>query len=356
MASFTLADASTDLSHLHATIDWADSGVRDWFTVPIASTAGIITSDGQGGFTVSTSANFTSSGLSHFVVKITDDRAGTGNAPLAGVAYGQLIVDSPNHWLPVYLAGNVPVPAAPGATGGTTSDGTDVTNPVLGEVVKTTSVTLKAFSNQTFAGNVGVLHGVQAGGTQLADLQGTVHWGDGTTSPATFAGGNQGVVAVRGSHVYSSPGNYSVSVALTQSLTSNGKSTSLYPLRLPTVTSTATIANIPLHAHPIALGLPIHAVAGQTFTGPLASVHLPATPTGESRGATIWWGDGTHSSGTLTPTAGGALTITGSHLYHHAGKYTVWIEVTQHPTPTPHEHYVKTQVLELLETTADVTH
>ena len=37
--------------------------------------------------------------------------------------------------------------------------------------------------------------------------------------------------------------------------------------------------------------------------------------------ATIDWGDGTRSTGTLVPAAGGALAVTGTHAYTETGTY-----------------------------------
>ena len=112
VASFTLTDPNADLSHLHATVVWNDPGIRDWFfTLSNSPSAGVITPDGNGGFTVSTSSSFADSGLYHFVVKITDDRLGTGDAAIVAVAYGQIVVDSPFRWLPIFQRQRRPPPS-----------------------------------------------------------------------------------------------------------------------------------------------------------------------------------------------------------------------------------------------------
>ncbi len=353
VASFTLADPSADVGHFHATVQWSDPGVRDWYTNSIADSDATISSDGQGNLTVSTTANFTQSGLSHFIVKITDDRL-AGSAAVVGVAYGQVIVD---HEYPVfwwYADGTTPVNGIypPVAPGGNTTGGTVDPNPVLSEHVVTHAQTPTAFAGQTFNGDVGVLSGVVSGAAHLADLHGTIHWGDGATSAATFVGGNKGVVAIHGSHAYAAAGNYDVTVNVTQTLYSNGKASSLYPLSIPTVHSTATIKAIPATAHAYPAGLPIAAKVNQIFTGPVAKASPPATPADDTRSATIWWGDGTKTAGVITPTHSG-LTVTGSHAFKKPGTYTVWIDVLQ--TAPGLKHAKITSVLEHLKTTAIVT-
>jgi len=124
------------------------------------------------------------------------------------------------------------------------------------------------------------------------------------------------------------------------------------PLLLPSVSSKAAIAALPKTAHPWPLGLPIAAKVNKSFTGAVASATLTATPAGDTRSATIWWGDGIKTTGTLTTTKTG-LTVTGTHTYKKAGTYTVWIDVLQ--TTKAGKPGKVTTVLEHLKTTAVVT-
>jgi PKD repeat protein len=71
-------------------------------------------------------------------------------------------------------------------------------------------------------------------------------------------------------------------------------------------------------------GQNINAIAGTSFTGPVASV-IGAEKASDLT-ATINWGDGSpHSSGTVSGTD--PYTITGTHTYTTAGSYTVTIKV-----------------------------
>jgi virginiamycin B lyase len=329
VASFKLTDPSADLSHLHATITWSDPWVYDWFTCSTPPTTGTITSDGNGSFTVSVATNFANYGLSHFTVSITDDRITTGDATV-GVAYGQLCVDSPIRWLPVLEGSGANTPAGASATIAKTaaSSAAANVNPVLSEQVAATSALLHPGSGGTIAGNLGTLTGVTSTVAKLADLHGTINWGDGTTSAATFVKGAKGRILVRGNHKYSQTGGYSINVSAEQTLYTNGKASALYPLALPAIAETATVVN----ARPITTGgVAISATAGQPFSGAVASFALSAHAVPSTQAATIFWGDGSHSAGTID-VSGNELTVSGSHTYRKAGKYHVRVIVTQHST------------------------
>ena len=329
VATFMLTDPNADLSHFHATITWSDPWVYDWFTCSTPPTTGTITSNGNGGFTVSVATNFANYGLSHFTVSITDDRITTGDATV-GVAYGQLCVDSPIRWLPVLEGSGANTPAGASATTAKTLASTAASNvnPVLSEQVAAKSASLHPSSGGTVAGNLGTLTGVTSTVAKLADLHGTINWGDGTTSAATFVKGAKGHILVRGNHKYAQTGSYSVSVSAEQSLYTNGKPSALYPLALPTLSETATVVT----ARPITTGgIAITAIAAQPFSGAVASFALSAHAVPSTQATTIFWGDGSHSTGTID-TSGNELTVTGSHTYRKPGKHHVRVIVTQHST------------------------
>lgn len=330
VASFALTDPNADLSHFHATVTWSDAGVYDWFTCSTAPTTGTITSNGQGGFTVSVSTSFASFGLTHFTVTITDDRITSGDATV-GVAYGQLCVDSPIRWLPVLESNGANTPAGAAsstvAANAATTASKDV-NPVLSESVSAKAALLHPTAGGLVSGTVGTFSGVNSTVARLADLHGTINWGDGTTSAATFIKGTKGVILVRGTHRYATTASYSISISAQQTLYTNGKASALYPMELPAVQETANVIK------PAAIttgGIAIAATAGQAFTGSVASFAPPALNIPATQAAIIFWGDGKHSSGSIA-TSGNALTLSGTHTYAKAGKYHVRIIVTQHST------------------------
>jgi virginiamycin B lyase len=360
VASFVMADPTADTSHFHATITWSDPGVRDWQTLSTQPSAGVFASDGQGNLTVSTTASFANSGLFHFAVTITDDRLTTGGDTV-GVAYGQLIVDSPNIWFPIYQGGG---PTAvgllgggvlyAGATSGSTSSAT--VNPVLSEHVTAAAKSIKTVAGHRFKGPVGVLNGVVPGAKRMADLHGTIHWGDGTTSAATFAKGKGGGVSVLGSHDYAQAGAEAISVDMTQTLYSNGKPTTNYPLILPDIASTATVASHSSKDHglPILTGNAIAPAAGAPFSGTLATITLPATPAGDGVAALVRWGDGTKSTGVVSASTDGAISISASHVYRKRGKYAVSALVSE-TSPASGHHKIKMREIAQVKLTATVS-
>lgn len=328
VASFTLTNPTTDLSNLQATITWSDAGVYDWFNCSTPPATGTITSNGQGGFTVSVSTNFASAGLTHFTVTITDSQITSGDATV-GVAYGQLCVDLPIRWLPVLQSnsGNTPAGAASStvAANAASTAASDV-NPVLSEAVTAKVASFHPTAAGVVAGTVGTLSGITSTVAKLADLHGTINWGDGTTSPATFVKAAKGVILVRGTHRYAATGSYSISISAQQTLYTEGKPSALYPMELPVVQETATV----IKRSPITTGgIAISATAGQAFTGPVATFTPAAIDIPSTQAATIFWGDGTHSVGSIT-TSGNAITVTGTHTYAKAGKFHARVIVTQH--------------------------
>jgi virginiamycin B lyase len=336
VASFKLANPNADLSHFHVEVDWSNPSVWDWFTVSNPPSVGTITPDGQGGFTVSTSTTFTDPGWSHFVVKVTDDRLGTGDAALVGIAYGELIVDSPRFWLPILeskgaAGATANTPAAKATSTGASTTAASV-NPVLSEQVTATTLALHAAPSGLVAGNLGVLSGVMAGAPKHADLHGTINWGDGTSSPTTLVAGAKGKLIVRGSHRYANTGSYPITVSVQQTLYTNGKASALYPLILPQITQTANVVK----PGPItAGGIAIAAAAGQSFAGTIASFTAPATAVPVNRSATILWGDGTRSTVPVDSISSATLNVSGTHTYRKAGKFRVVLVVTQTPAQLP---------------------
>jgi hypothetical protein len=133
-----------------------------------------------------------------------------------------------------------------------------------------------------------------------AEYSATIGWGDNTTSPGTITADGVGF-DVTGSHAYAEEGAYSVSVTIKDPGGAGA-----------TANSTANVADAPLTA----TGVPRFAViGGQQFT------HLMATFTdGDPAGtvndysASIAWGDGTSSAGTIGTSASG-FTVTGTHTY-----------------------------------------
>jgi PKD repeat protein len=151
-----------------------------------------------------------------------------------------------------------------------------------------------------------------------------IDWGDGETSSGTVIGPVvvPGAFEVTGSHIYSSPGTYSVTVNVSDK---QGDTASAL--------STATITSQPFPVF-------VNSISGATNTslpanGTLATFNTPnvADNSPSDFGAIISWGDGQSTIGTVV---GGPLiyTVTGTHTYLAAGTYDTSVTVTVTNGPT----------------------
>jgi hypothetical protein len=75
---------------------------------------------------------------------------------------------------------------------------------------------------------------------------------------------------------------------------------------------------------------PVTAVAGQAFTNVSVATVTDSDPNANPAGfaATIGWGDGSTSSGTITAASPGTFNVSGTHTYSAAGTYTFGVQVT----------------------------
>ena len=129
----------------------------------------------------------------------------------------------------------------------------------------------------------------------------TIDWGDGQTSEGKIE-----ATGIDGSHTYTEEGTYNGSVTY-----SDDCGTHKFPFQ-------AKVADAPLTA----TGAPVSATADTPFSATVARF-TDADPAGMATDytATIDWGDGTTSAGTIGPAPGGSFVVTGSHTYAGPGAY-----------------------------------
>ncbi len=139
-----------------------------------------------------------------------------------------------------------------------------------------------------------------------------INWGDGTTSAGTItgSGGTFHVVASTG-HAYADEGKYTVTTTLTH--TANAA--------MLAMAGSATV----IEGDKLAVGAaaPVSAASGVAFSGTVA--HFTDTNTVNTASdfaATIAWGDGVTSAGTVTD-VNGQISVAGSHTYIYAANDTV---------------------------------
>ncbi len=264
IASFTVTDPNINLADLQATVQWSDPGIPQFgttsSTTPVDAT---ITSTGNGTFTVSATNTFADPGIYHFIVQVSDTPVGTGPTRLVGVAYGEAFVPYPPGTfypivdpLPVAWAGSTisaqtaAVPAGGATSGSGTSSSTGATYPALAEKVTAKTFKVKARSAHSFSGKLAVLSGVITPSRKSMDLTGTIDWGDGTTSTATFVRDGKKIV-VKGKHTFTTSGAATITLNLSQGLTPQTAQSSTSvpppPIHLPTVQDAAIVV-APKHA------------------------------------------------------------------------------------------------------------
>src|SRR5262249_2845952 len=168
-------------------------------------------------------------------------------------------------------------------------------------LVATGGFTINATQGQSFTATVATF--IDTGGPENlndpGDYNAAINWGDNTTSSGTISlSGN--VFTVTGSRTYSATGSFTITVTINHETVS------------ATVTDIAVVGPHPLVANG---GVTIQGIEGQSFTATVA------TFTGSATKATIDWGDGTTSAGTISgPNGNGVFTVTGTHTYREESK------------------------------------
>jgi uncharacterized repeat protein (TIGR01451 family) len=153
-------------------------------------------------------------------------------------------------------------------------------------------------------------------GATPADFSATITWGDGLQTAGTVVANSGGGFAVTGSHTYAEEGTYTTSVTI---IDAGGS--------MASATSSATIADAALSA----AGTAITGTEGAAFSG-LVATFTDANPTAPviDFTATITWGDGATSPGTITQPGGlgTGFIVSGAHTYAEEGNYGVSVAIT----------------------------
>lgn len=161
---------------------------------------------------------------------------------------------------------------------------------------------------------------------KASDYTATIEWGDGaTTAEATIVDDGEGVFHVTGTHTYAEEGTYPVTVTVQDTDTENLHATD---------NSTADVADAALHAL---------AHTDTTTTGGQAALLWPAPPSSgtlasftdddpqgtlSDYSATVEWGDGVTTEGSIAPNGNGGWDVSGEHVYAQLGPHTVTVTVS----------------------------
>ncbi len=145
-----------------------------------------------------------------------------------------------------------------------------------------------------------------------------INWGDGTTTAGTVSGGvgsllNGCFYAVAGNHAYPEEGSFSYSVTVAGS----AGSASSPP-------STLLVHDARLNASGAGFNASTNTAVAATVAN-FTDGNAGATVADFS--ASIAWGDGTSTAGTVGTAPGGGFSVTGSHTYVHTGTFTVAVTI-----------------------------
>jgi streptogramin lyase len=270
VASFTDADPAATTSSFTATINWGDG----------SSSTGTIIAAGSG-FTVSGSHTYSEEGSTPVTVTITD------------IATSHDI-------------------------GGNTATASSTAN--IADAALSAGATTLSATEGTSTGTVSVAFFSDAGGPEApGNYTATIDWGDksGTTTGTVAVSGT--LFTVSGSHTYAEGSATPYAVVVT--ITDDGGSS-------VTATGAATVQDFALTS---STTKSFNATEGKSVSAVLSSFH-DTDPANEGTGeysATITWGDGSTSAGTIKAATGtGNYQVSGTHTYLDVGKYPLNVTVT----------------------------
>lgn len=158
---------------------------------------------------------------------------------------------------------------------------------------------------------------IPAGG----DLTATINWGDGSpavTGTLVPVNGQPGHFTVSGTHTYTDEGAFRLSVTIVDA---DSGSTS--------AAGAITVADAPLTASPASA---LTGTESTTDTAPVSGTVATFTDANPAASlsdftATIAWGDGTTSAGTISGPSNGTFSVAGAHSYAEDGTYTITVSI-----------------------------
>ncbi|MGH7134984.1 MAG: TIGR03118 family protein, partial [Pirellulales bacterium] len=211
-----------------------------------------------------------------------------------------------------------------------TADGSGGQHGVLGEIISAQNSQFPAVgpilsvsAHDTFDGVVAVFNDIHS--DPLNSYSAVINWGDGSAlATGTVVALPSGGFGVVGSHVYGTVGQYALSVRL-----------------VDTQNSTATASgSVSVSAARLVFGSTAPtATEGLQFSGAVATfTDQDGNPNPFIYQATIDWGDGTTTAGTVTGAGSDSFTVNGTHTYASQGSEPMTITVNDFDGSTGTAH------------------
>lgn len=178
------------------------------------------------------------------------------------------------------------------------------------QTVTATGTTISPTEGALFSGTVATVTDLDTKAT-ASEYTASIDWGDASSSVGTISGPTGGPFTVNGSQTYKEEGTYTVKVHITDTDRTVEVATAVFG---------ANVADAALTASPACSTTSL-----QSYNGPTATFTDAASPFGtlSDFSATINWGDGNITAGTVTGADGGPYAVSGSHTYGTTGNFTI---------------------------------
>jgi Aspartyl protease/FG-GAP-like repeat len=175
------------------------------------------------------------------------------------------------------------------------------------------SVPVVAVEGRSFSGKVGSITDANPMGA-ATDFTATIDWGDGQSSAGVVTSTGGFGFAINGTHSYLEEGPFTIKVTATDDGGSSGSSS-----------QAITVSDAPITVGVVPV---TGVVEGTSFNG-IVGHFTDADPNGAVADytATIYWGDGTNSAGTISANPKGGFDVSGGHSYALMGTYNYGVEV-----------------------------
>jgi hypothetical protein len=197
-----------------------------------------------------------------------------------------------------------------------TGTATSTASVAEGDFGTLTPATITPSEGMVFSGSVASFADIGNPSQVASDFTATINWGDGTTTTGTVTGGTGGPFTISGSHTYADEGTFTVLATFSDDPPST--------LTNVPITSKAVVADADTLTGTSGIGL---VTEGQTNTIPFTFIDSYTGNTASDFTATINWGDGTVTAGTVTG-SGSSYTVSGQHSYADEGSFTATATLT----------------------------
>lgn len=150
---------------------------------------------------------------------------------------------------------------------------------------------------------------------KASDFTASIDWGDGSTTTGSVSGSGA-TLSVTGNHTYAEEASHPLRVTLSDDTPGAASATASTNINVADASLSAT-------------DVPVNSTEGVTFSSTVATFSdaNPAATPGDFS-ATVRWGDGATTTGTVTANGSGGFNVTGQHAYAEGGSYLVDVSIS----------------------------